>query len=97
VWAVGRLGVAACVAAAVDRQARQSCLVWSGGVNWLLFSFTPQQQQQQQWRRTRVPRSDWLARVVVVVVFFARADGECFFHGRVRNIHATALPPAVML
>ena len=28
VWAVGRLGVAACVAAAaVDRQARQ-CLVW---------------------------------------------------------------------
>jgi len=32
VWAVGRLGVAACVAAAaVDRQARQSCLVWCGG------------------------------------------------------------------
>jgi len=70
VWAVGRLGVAACVAAAVDRQARQSCLVWCGGVNWLLFSFTPQQQQQQQQQwRTRVPRSDWLARVVVVVVF----------------------------
>ena len=34
VWAVGRLGVAACVAAAaVDRQARQSCLVWCDGVN----------------------------------------------------------------
>jgi len=36
VWAVGRLGVAAClacVAAAVDWQARQSCLVWCGGVN----------------------------------------------------------------
>jgi len=35
VWAVGRLGVAACLAcvaaAAVDRQARQSCLVWRGG------------------------------------------------------------------
>jgi len=32
VWAVGRLGVAACLAcvaaAAVDRQARQSCRVW---------------------------------------------------------------------
>ena len=31
VWAVGRLSVAAClacVAAAVDRQARQSCLAW---------------------------------------------------------------------
>ena len=39
VWAVGRLGVAAwlaCVAAAaVDRQARQSCRVWCGGVNWV--------------------------------------------------------------
>ena len=36
VWAVGRLGVAAwlaCVTAAVDWQARQSCLVWCGGVN----------------------------------------------------------------
>jgi len=38
VWAVGRLGVAAaflaCVsAAAVDWQARQSCLGWCGGVN----------------------------------------------------------------
>jgi len=33
VCAVGRLGVAACVAAAVDRQARQPCLVWCGGVN----------------------------------------------------------------
>ena len=37
VWAVGQLGVAACLAcvaaAAVDRQARQSCLVWCGGVN----------------------------------------------------------------
>jgi len=36
VWAVGRLGVAACaacVAAVVDRQARQSCRVWCGGVN----------------------------------------------------------------
>jgi len=36
VWAVGRLGVAAClayVAAAVDRQARQSCRVWCDGVN----------------------------------------------------------------
>jgi len=34
VWAVGQLGVAACVAAAaVDRQARQSCRVWCGGVN----------------------------------------------------------------
>jgi len=37
VWAVGRLGVAAClacvVAAAVDWQARQSCHVWRGGVN----------------------------------------------------------------
>ena len=34
VWAVGRLGVAACVAcvtAAVDWQARRSCLVWCGG------------------------------------------------------------------
>jgi len=35
VWAVGWLGVAACLAcvaaAAVDRQARQSCLVWRGG------------------------------------------------------------------
>jgi len=39
VWAVVRLGVAAglaCVAAAaVDRQARQSCRVWCGGVNQL--------------------------------------------------------------
>jgi len=38
VWAVGRLGVAAFlafVAAAVDRQARQSCRVWRGGVNYL--------------------------------------------------------------
>jgi len=60
-----------------------------------VLTFTPQQQQQQQWR-TRVPRSDWLARVVVIV-FFARADGEFFFHGRVRNIHATVLAPAVML
>ena len=37
VWAVLRLGVAAClacVAAAVDWQARRSCLVWCGGVNW---------------------------------------------------------------
>jgi len=37
VWAVGRLSVAAwlaCVAAAVDRQARKSCLVWCGVVNW---------------------------------------------------------------
>jgi len=36
VWAVGRLGVAAClacVAAAVDWQARQFCLAWCGGVN----------------------------------------------------------------
>jgi len=37
VWAVGRLGVAACLAcvaaAAVDRQARQSCRVWCAGVN----------------------------------------------------------------
>ena len=38
VWAVGLLGVAAaflaCVsAAAVDWQARQSCLGWCGGVN----------------------------------------------------------------
>ena len=37
VWAVGRLGVAACLACvaavAVDRQARQSCRVWRGGVN----------------------------------------------------------------
>ena len=36
VWAVRRLGVAACLAcvtAAVDRQAPQSCLVWCGGVN----------------------------------------------------------------
>jgi len=37
VWAVGRLGVAVCLAcvaaAAVDRQARQSCRVWCGGVN----------------------------------------------------------------
>ena len=36
-WAVGRLGVAAClacVAAAVDRQARQSCLDWCGSENW---------------------------------------------------------------
>jgi len=37
VWAVGRLGVAACLAcvaaAAVDRQARQSCLVWCAGVH----------------------------------------------------------------
>ena len=34
VWAVGGLGAAACLAcvAAVDRQARQSCLVWCGGV-----------------------------------------------------------------
>ena len=37
VWAVGRLGVAACLAcvaaaAAVDRQARQSCRVWCGGL-----------------------------------------------------------------
>ena len=35
----GRLGVAACLAcvtaAAVDRQARQSCRVWCGGVNWI--------------------------------------------------------------
>jgi len=38
VWAVGRLGVAAFlafVAAAVDRQVRQSCRVWCGGVNYL--------------------------------------------------------------
>ena len=39
-WAVGRLGVAAClacvVAAAVDRQARQSCRVWCAGVNWTI-------------------------------------------------------------
>jgi len=33
VRAIGRLRVAACVAAAVDRQARQSCRVWCGGVN----------------------------------------------------------------
>ena len=37
VWAVGRLGVAACLAcvaaAAVDRHSRQSCRVWCGGVN----------------------------------------------------------------
>jgi len=36
-WAVGQLGVAACLAsvaaAAVDWQAQQSCLVWGGGVN----------------------------------------------------------------
>jgi len=35
-WAVGRLGVAAClacVAAAADWQAQQSCFVWCGGVN----------------------------------------------------------------
>ena len=36
--AVGRLGVAACLAcvaaAAADRRARQSCLVWCGGVIW---------------------------------------------------------------
>jgi len=38
VWAVGRLDVAACVAAeAVDRQARRSCLVGCGDVNWLLL------------------------------------------------------------
>ena len=40
VAACGRLGVAAClacvVAAAVDRQARQSCRVWCGGVNWTI-------------------------------------------------------------
>jgi len=39
VAAVGWLGVAACLAcvaaAAVDRQARRSCLVWCGGMNWL--------------------------------------------------------------
>jgi len=37
VWAVGRLGAAAwlarVVAAAVDWQALQCCLVWCGGVN----------------------------------------------------------------
>ena len=36
----GRLGVAACLAcvaaAAVDRQARQSCRIWCGGVNWTI-------------------------------------------------------------
>jgi len=39
VWAVGRLGVAACLAcvaaAAVDRQARRSCRVWCGDVSYL--------------------------------------------------------------
>jgi len=39
-----------------------------------VLTFTPQQQQQQQWR-TRVPRSDWLARVVV---FFLRAPTASF-------------------
>ena len=34
VWAIGRLGVAACLAAAaVDRQAWQSCCFWCGSVN----------------------------------------------------------------
>jgi len=40
VWVVGRLGVAACLAcvaaAAVDRQARQSCRLWCPGVNWTI-------------------------------------------------------------
>ena len=40
VWAVGRLGVAACLAsvaaAAVDRQVRQSCRVWCADVNWTI-------------------------------------------------------------
>jgi len=38
----GGYGVAACLAcvaaAAVDRQAQQSCRVWYGGVNWVLCS-----------------------------------------------------------